>query len=57
MNMDEAKRKVMNIFCQDCIKDGGCAKELHYIDFSNNRPCPYKLKIRRLKREGKANQS
>ncbi len=52
MDFDEARKKVTEFVCRDCIRQANCSNPTKRMDFSADRPCPYKRKIPSVKRKG-----
>lgn len=54
MNFEEARRKVTDFVCSDCMRQDDCPNPEKRMDFSAERPCHYKRKKpkRRVKPEG-----
>ncbi len=45
MNFNEARKKVTEFVCSDCIRKDSCSNPGKRMDFSAERPCRYKRKM------------
>lgn len=46
MTLDEAKEKIIRLYCSDCLYQNDCRNmDKRSIDFGSSKPCKYKRKI------------